>query len=177
MDSRARPSPVRIRTAVDVDALGVAVVRMRSWRAAYAGVIPDHVLDGMDLERMADQVRARMADPADPFTTRVAERAGAIVGFTVTGPYRGDDAPAGTGEVLAIYADPDHWSTGVGRLLMTDALDRLAASCLSPVLLWVLRDNPRARRFYHRMGFAPDGAEHFYVAGGVPVPEVRYRHA
>jgi hypothetical protein len=28
-----------------------------------------------------------------------------------------------------------------------------------PASLWVLDDNPRAREFYRRNGFAPDGAE------------------
>lgn len=170
------PSTIRVRTAVPADALDVATVRTRSWRVAYAGVIPAHVLDTMDPGQIAERTRERIADLGNPFTTRVAERGGAVVGFTVTGPYRGEDVPQGTGEVLAIYADPDHWSAGVGRVMMTDALDRLAAAGFGPVLLWVLRDNPRARRFYQRAGFAPDGAEHFYTAGGVPIPEVRYRH-
>lgn len=168
--------PILTRPALPEDALAVAMVRVGSWQAAYAGIIPDEVLDAMDPRAQSERLRSRLADPASRFTTRVAERDGVIAGFTVTGPYRGDDVPVGTGEVLAIYVDPDHWSTGVGRALMDDALARLSAARLWPVLLWVLRDNARARRFYEKAGFAPDGAEHFYTAGGVPVPEVRYRH-
>ena len=44
------------------------------------------------------------------------------------------------------------------------------------IMLWVLEDNARARRFYERAGFAPDGARH-----GLPdlggVTEIRYRRA
>ena len=168
--------PILTRPAVPEDAAAVAMVRVRSWQAAYAGTVPGAVLDAMDPRAETERTRARLADPAVRFATRVAERDGVIAGFTVTGPYRGEDVPTGTGEVLAIYAHPDHWSTGVGRTLMDDALAQLSSARLRPVLLWVLRDNARARRFYERAGFAPDGAEHFYTAGGVPIPELRYRH-
>jgi hypothetical protein len=40
--------------------------------------------------------------------------------------------------------------------------------------LWVLRDNWRARRFYERAGFAPDGATNVLTGLG-DVLEVRYR--
>jgi RimJ/RimL family protein N-acetyltransferase len=40
--------------------------------------------------------------------------------------------------------------------------------------LWVVAGNARARSFYERAGFAPDGAEEPYEVAGVPVPEVRY---
>lgn len=42
------------------------------------------------------------------------------------------------------------------------------------LLLWVLKANDRARRFYGRAGFVPDGAGEDFVVDGVAVPEVRY---
>ncbi|RAS29045.1 hypothetical protein BCL80_107157 [Streptomyces avidinii] len=42
------------------------------------------------------------------------------------------------------------------------------------ITLWVLKENVRARRFYERAGFRPDGAEETFEAGGARVPEVRY---
>jgi RimJ/RimL family protein N-acetyltransferase len=42
------------------------------------------------------------------------------------------------------------------------------------VTLWVLRDNRRARRFYERAGFAPDGASNVLDRLG-GVTEVRSR--
>ena len=41
--------------------------------------------------------------------------------------------------------------------------------------LWVLADNERARRFYKRHGFEPDGVEKIEEIGGKPLTEVRYR--
>ena len=42
------------------------------------------------------------------------------------------------------------------------------------MLLWVLKGNDRARRFYQRAGFTADGAEEPFDVDGVAVPEVRY---
>lgn len=166
---------VVIRPALPDDAAAIAVVRVRSWQAAYAGLMPDALLDAMDPQTQAERLRERLSDAASPYRTLVAVRDGGVAAFSTFGPYRGDDVPPGSGEVLAIYAHPDHWSTGVGRALMDDTLTHLSGAGMLPVLLWVLRDNVRARRFYERAGFTPDGAEQLYDAGGVMVPEVRYR--
>jgi RimJ/RimL family protein N-acetyltransferase len=39
----------------------------------------------------------------------------------------------------------------------------------------VLEANPRARRFYERAGWRPDGARKHYERWGVTAPEIRYR--
>jgi len=71
---------------------------------------------------------------------------------------------------------PEHWSTGAGWALMNRALEAFAGLRLAPVLLWVFTDNPRARRFYERAGFAPDGTTHTFEIAGAEIPELRYRH-
>jgi RimJ/RimL family protein N-acetyltransferase len=42
-------------------------------------------------------------------------------------------------------------------------------------VLWVLEDNPRARRFYERTGWSLDGGVKDDSHLGVSVTEVRYR--
>jgi ribosomal protein S18 acetylase RimI-like enzyme len=75
-------------------------------------------------------------------------------------------------ELYTLYVTPDHWSTGAGRALMDRVLTEVRAEGYPRVILWVLRDNRRARRFYERAGFRRKGTEHpSYFAG---VPEVRY---
>jgi hypothetical protein len=85
--------------------------------------------------------------------------------------------PAGlageTGEVYAIYLAPAAWSTGAGRALMDTALNGLRAGGYQRVVLWVLTGNARARRFYEKAGFAPDGATNVLAALG-GVEELRY---
>ena len=59
---------------------------------------------------------------------------------------------------------------------MDRVLARSAGAGYSSVTLWVLRDNRRARRFYERAGFAPDGATNVLTRLG-DVLELRYRQA
>jgi ribosomal protein S18 acetylase RimI-like enzyme len=76
--------------------------------------------------------------------------------------------------VYAIYVVPAWWAAGAGRALMDTALAALRADGYLRAVLWVLADNTRARRFYQRAGFAPDGASTILTGLG-GVLEVRYR--
>ena len=69
---------------------------------------------------------------------------------------------------------PAYWSTGVGWALMAAALDRARAEGYASISLWVLRDNPRARRFYERAGFAATGDSELLTAFG-GVTEIKYQ--
>jgi ribosomal protein S18 acetylase RimI-like enzyme len=85
--------------------------------------------------------------------------------------------PAGrtgeVGELYALYLIPAWWSAGVGRALMTSVLDALRGDRYRRVVLWVLADNARARRFYERAGFILDGGTNI-ITGLGGVLEVRY---
>jgi ribosomal protein S18 acetylase RimI-like enzyme len=163
---------VRRMTAADCDA--VAEIRVRGWQHAYAGLMPQAYLDAMSIEEDADRRRELLAKGGSRVVNLVAERDGKVIGWACQGPSRDKDAPAGAAELYAIYVLPGHLSTGAGRALMAE-LTVLAESAGHPVvLLWVLAENTTARRFYEKAGFAPDGAEEPFEAGGVAVPEVRY---
>jgi GNAT superfamily N-acetyltransferase len=88
--------------------------------------------------------------------------------------------PAGlageVGELYALYADPAWWSAGAGRALMAAALGGLRDAGFPCAVLWTLTANARARRFYEKAGFAPDGAVNI-LAGLGGVEEVRYARA
>jgi ribosomal protein S18 acetylase RimI-like enzyme len=168
---------VLVRPAVPADAERVAAVHVASWQGAYRGVFPDEVLDGPDL--LARRLRGwqrLLGEPGPREVNLVAEDPGGRpVGLLHGRPSRDHDAGPGTGEVVAIYASPDVWGTGIGRTLMTAGLDRLRSAGFADVTLWVLDSNDRARRFYERAGFGPDGAEKDDVMAGTAIREVRYR--
>jgi GNAT superfamily N-acetyltransferase len=79
------------------------------------------------------------------------------------------------GKLLAICVDPEHWDSGVGRLLVVAAREQLRRDGFTEAALWVLDGNARARRFYERDGWAPDGARQTKTVAGVALDEVRYR--
>jgi GNAT superfamily N-acetyltransferase len=89
----------------------------------------------------------------------VAAEGGEIAGFASFGPSRDRDTdPRVTGDVFAIYADPDAWRTGTGRALMGSAVAELARLGYADAILWVLDTNDRARRFYALAGCRWAGA-------------------
>jgi GNAT superfamily N-acetyltransferase len=49
---------VLIRRATPGDVIAVATVHVRSWQAAYRGLMPDEVLDGLSVERRAGMWRS-----------------------------------------------------------------------------------------------------------------------
>ena len=101
----------------------------------------------------------------------VAEVDGKVVGFVSVGASRSDDAE---GELYAIYVHPDHWGTGVGRELMQAGEAELRRLGHRRVILWVLDDNPRARRFYELAGWTADGRSQDLEIFGFHISEVRY---
>jgi GNAT superfamily N-acetyltransferase len=76
-----------------------------------------------------------------------------------------------------LNADPTVFGTGAGPAVHDAALDRLAASGHRRAVLWVVRDNPRARRFYEREGWRADGHEVVADMGGATVVELRYERS
>jgi ribosomal protein S18 acetylase RimI-like enzyme len=153
-----------IRPGTPADADAVAGVHVRTWQAAYAHVFPADRLDNLSPDRRAEQWRQH--------PPLVAEDDGAIIGFVSVGASRDDDAE---GELYAIYVDPTRWGTGVGRELIEAGEARLRELGQHEVVLWVLEDNPRARRFYEAAGWRIDGARRPIEFLGIEVPEVRYR--
>jgi GNAT superfamily N-acetyltransferase len=149
-------------------------VHVVSWQGAYRGLLPDALLDALDVaRRRAGWTRVLAAADERRFTL-VAEEGG-VVGLADVVPSRDPGADERTAEVTSIYALPEAWGTGAGRELMAAATAAARDAGYRAVTLWVLDTNERARRFYDRAGFRPDGAEKTDVLGGAAVTEVRYR--
>jgi GNAT superfamily N-acetyltransferase len=163
------------RVATPDDAAAIGAIHVRTWQAAYRGVMPQEYLDGLDSASRAAGWQRLLSAPPPGDTTLVAEVDGRVVGFANVGPSRDEDATDGEGEVRAIYVDPDSWDSGAGRELMIAGLARLTESGLRHAILWVLVGNERARRFYEAGGWRADGAVKDEESFGVQVSELRYR--
>lgn len=175
-DVRMRHVPVvGVRPATVADAEALARVHVRSWRAAYAGLVDEAHLAALDAGERARLWRARLGRDEPGVVTYVATLGPAVVGFASLGPVRDEDLARqqeGWGEVYALYVDPDRWRTGVGTALW-GAVEAGWAEETAAVALWVLRDNVRARAFYATRGLAPDGAERPISIGTRELTEVR----
>ena len=157
-----------IRRATVADARGIAEVHTRTWQAAYRHAFPDELLDGLDVDEREEGWRQHVVDPEA--AVFVADEDG-VVGFLAVGPSRDPDCD---GELYGIYVAPEVWGKGAGPALMEAGLDHLRSK-FSEAILWVLEDNPRARRFYEKHGWALDGTTKRGEHLGVETAEVRYR--
>jgi GNAT superfamily N-acetyltransferase len=146
--------PFVVRPAAPDDAGGCAHVHHTSWVETYSASLPADHWEHDTLERRAVRWRQRLEDGA---AVTVAEVDGRVIGFAIGGPGRevGQHAPVREHEVWSLYVLAARHGTGVGQAL----LDAVVAPG-TPAQLWVAEDNPRARRFYARNGFVPDGARH-----------------
>jgi GNAT superfamily N-acetyltransferase len=171
------PMIALIRPARVGDEPGIARVHVASWQEAYAGHMPAEFLAGLDVEQRTETWRKRLPAAAQARgDVLVALTSGDIAGFVHYGPSRDADAdPGRTGEIGAIYLRPQSIGRGVGRLLMEAAVAGLAELGYADATLWVLDGNARARRFYERAGWAPDGAVLTDDSRGFAIHEVRYR--
>ncbi|WP_337001827.1 MULTISPECIES: GNAT family N-acetyltransferase [unclassified Microbacterium] len=140
------------------DADEVAGVHVRSWQAAYRGLIDQAVLDGLSVEERAAGWRHFLSStPQNGSGLLVAERDGVVVGWTSFGAGR-DPESTDDGEVYGIYADPSTWSTGAGHALLSAAEEHMTDAGRTRAYLWVLDGNDRADAFYARHGWELDGA-------------------
>ena len=189
--------PIEIRPATAADEPIITQIRRETWLAAYAQIIDPEIIERVTAPRGG----ASAAPPPDRTSLvavasaggrrrrrgrdrrlrvlrpRAERRRGRLRWVRRVRRAAGRAHPAGlageTGELYALYVAPAHWSTGAGRALTDAALDGLRAAGYRRVVLWTLTENARARRFYDKAGFAPDGATNVLAALG-GVEELRY---
>lgn len=164
---------VRAATADDADS--IAGIHVRSWQSAYAHLLTTEFLVGIDVAQRRDRWNMWLTHPPDGFKSFAAEDDGEVIGFASYGRARDEDFPAGTAELLTLYLEPDRIGSGVGRALMDAVLADMRSTGIAQAMLWVFRDNPRARRFYETAGWRTDGKTQAENIGGWSPDQVRYR--
>jgi len=170
---------VTVRVASIADAPHIASVHVRSWQAAYRGQVPDDYLDSLSIEERetiwSGILRGSDLPSSGVFVSEADERS--VVGFAAISPSRDDDAETSTGEIGSIYLLPAFWGAGHGRALIERATASLREAGFAAATLWVLDTNLRARRFYERAGWRPDGAQKVEDRGSFSLSQVRYRRS
>lgn len=164
--------------------MSIAEVHVRSWKGAYPGLIPQSYLDALRAEERVGAWQETLAESAWPHTGVIVllgpvqpdpAGEGRITGFVSFGPTRDEGTDvAEVGEILAFYLDPTVFGSGGADLLMSAALVALRAADFTTATLWVLGTNARARRFYERRGWQPDGTGKLHDWGAFVATDLRY---
>lgn len=99
----------------------------------------------------------------------VWEVEGAIAGFYRTTRWRGRASHVALLGTVAV--DPRWHGHGVAQAMLTDAIRRLEAEGVLRVELHAEADNPKALRFYEKLGFVAEGRlRKFYKRAADPEP-------
>jgi ribosomal protein S18 acetylase RimI-like enzyme len=169
--------PVHSRRAVVADAAGIARVYLAGWQEAHVGLVPNEYLTCMRARGQEEFWRGELeieVGDRKPWVALVDED---IVGFASGGLSSDEDAPGGVAEIYQVYVAPGCWGRGIGEGLLRHVLKDLREHGFSRVDTWVVRANVRARAFFERQGWRPDGATRLEDCGDTQVEQVRYSHA
>lgn len=179
-----------VREAVAADAGDIAAAHIEGWRRGYRGLIADDILDSEAFANARREGWEAMLTGRLPDIHRAEDSIYVVVdgeravGFGHIGLER--EGPGDRSELLGFYVHPDFWGTGAAQQLIERCHIGLQQFGLVAVL-WVLRDNPRARAFYERNGWScghgDDLVEDEWVGPPLPgldefddpLPEVQYR--
>ena len=148
------PEPLpTIRPAVPADTEAVARIYIDSWNAGYG-----ELMSQADRTVTPDLVRRWSHALALPVPHRwwVAEHTGSIVGFVGIGPSR-DPVDPQLGELDSIAVDPPHWRRGIGKALISLALQYLVLDGYREGILWTVKAYEQGISFYESMGWSRDG--------------------
>jgi GNAT superfamily N-acetyltransferase len=150
------PDTVAIRLAVPDDANALGTMHVASWRETYAGILPDRMLSALSIDARAAAWAKIMREPATEHSAVVylAEQESSIIAFGACGAQRTESLrdKGYDGEFGAIYVLRAFQGQGIGACLLGKMSLDLLARGFSAAALWVLHDNPTARRFYEHHG-------------------------
>ena len=161
---------MEIRYITPEDSLAeLSSIYERSWKYAYRGIIPQNYLDSIPEGRWAGS----LSRPG--LQSLVMLDKGRLIGTAAICPSRWESFPD-WGEIVSIYFLPEYMGKGLGGQLLDRCIGELTAQGFQRILLWVLEENHRARRFYERHGFALSDSFMDDLIGGKPLREVLYTY-
>lgn len=140
------PPTLRRAESEDLDAL--AACQTACWRETFTGLVPPEHMDDPRYEGIRRDEWARRLDAG--LHVWLAVDGEQIIGFASAGPSRDTD-PVAPVELYQLYLRAFAHGGGLADRLLDAAIGDAAAS------LWVWEGNVRARAYYARRGFLPDG--------------------
>lgn len=153
---------INYRQATADDADEIARVHVESWRASFAGIVPQEILDTMSVERRAQAFREGFGKTN--YKMFVAEDSeNGIVGFVDFGK-PSDNEFSHEARLFAIYLLKEFQRKGIGENLFKLCQKELLADGLNSMYLDTLEISPY-RAFYEKMGGQVIGKDKHDLAG------------
>jgi len=151
------------------DLFEISNIYENSWKFAYSGIVPQNYLDSIPKGRWANRINR------EGMNNLVLIENGVIIGTASFCKSRWEQYND-YGEIVSIYFLPDYMGKGYGNYLLKKCVDELKSLGYDKMLLWVLEDNHRARRFYEKNGFICSDEYIDDNIGGKDLREVMYTY-
>ena len=142
---------INIRKVKVDDANTLAFIQTESWKSAF-----NRILSKEDLDRYTDVNRAITLyskllneNIGNGFILTIDENPHCIAYWDKTR----NDEMEGYSEIICIHSLCDNWGKGYGTEMMNHILSDIKNSGFNKVMLWVFKENHRARKFYEKHGF------------------------
>ena len=129
----------------------LAFIQTESWKSAF-----NRILSKEDLDRYTDVNRAITLyskllneNIGNGFILTIDENPHCIAYWDKTR----NDEMEGYSEIICIHSLCDNWGKGYGTEMINHILSDIKNSGFNKVMLWVFKENHRARKFYEKHGF------------------------
>lgn len=163
-------APLSIKPLTPADAQAVSTLHLYIWKQAYAPIFGADRLQHLPQEESRATWLERMhASGYNGLGLWQQER---FVGFAGWG----EIAPT-TAEIFHFYLHPDLWGGGTASWFMQHLLQLLQHKGYLQVVLWVLKGNERAQRFYQKQGFVPAHLEKQRHKWALTLEEVQFSNS
>jgi GNAT superfamily N-acetyltransferase len=156
----------RIRQATPEDAEAVVQMHTLAHEECYSHLLPSDFFAARRASIPERTERRRAYLGVQEPRLIALDPGGRVVGLADAGPGRDADQPHAL-ELYCLYTLRHTHGSGLGRALLEAAIGA------APAYLWVLEDNPRARAFYGKQGFRPDGEHNLLPEDWYRLPEMR----
>jgi RimJ/RimL family protein N-acetyltransferase len=163
-----QPEPSGIAPLTDRHYTQVAALHLLGWQQAYAPIYGSEALQHLSLPAFEQLWQERLQLSGRYYLG--LWQAGELLGFAGYGPLAQGKA---VGEIFHFYFHPHSWGRGVASPFMQQLLATMQEEGYQQLVLWVLEANERARRFYTKWGFAPNGLRQERSRYGLLLEEVQ----
>ena len=141
-----------IRKVQQGDASNLAYIQTESWKAAFTSILDAETLTKCTNIERATSMYQRLLDEkkGNGYLLAVDGKPHCIAYWDAAR----DSELVGKAELICIHSLPNNWHKGYGSMMMNRVLKDIKEAGYSEVVLWVFRENLRARAFYEANGFA-----------------------
>ncbi|MDI9216892.1 MULTISPECIES: GNAT family N-acetyltransferase [Clostridium] len=144
-------SVINIRRVKAGDANTLAYIQTESWKNAFNKILSKENLDKYTNINEAIELYNMLLSKniGNGFILSINENPHCIAYWDKAR----DEEMKGYSEIICIHSLCDNWGKGYGTVMMDYILRDIKNAGFSKVMLWVFKENIRARKFYENHGF------------------------